>query len=350
MHMADALISPVVGGAMWAATAGAAAYSVKKVQADLDEKKIPLMGVMGAFVFATQMINFTIPATGSSGHIGGGLLLAIILGPYAGFLTMASILAIQALFFADGGLLALGSNIFNLGFYTCFVAYPLVYRWITSKGYSQGRLLWGSILAAVIGLQIGSFSVVLQTIISGKIELPFGTFAMLMQPIHLAIGLVEGLITATVVGFIWKARPEIVERAASGKPLGSVSLRKVVAGLAVAAIMFGGIFSWFASRHPDGLEWSMLNASGKEELNASGGIYETLASVQEKIAFLPDYGFKNQEQKVIEETKETGGFWAGIDLGTSASGLIGGLMTLLLAGITGLVIYFVKKGKRQDII
>ena len=114
MHMADALISPIVGGAMLVATVGVAAYSIKKVKYDLDDKKIPLMGVMGAFIFAAQMINFSIPGTGSSGHLGGGLLLAIILGPYAGFLTMASILIIQALFFGDGGLLALGCNIFNL--------------------------------------------------------------------------------------------------------------------------------------------------------------------------------------------------------------------------------------------
>src|SRR5690242_7024526 len=102
MHMADALISPVVGGTMLAATAGVAAYSIKKIQNDMDEKKIPLMGVMGAFVFTAQMINFTIPGTGSSGHIGGGMLLSILLGPYAGFLTIASILLIQALFFGDG--------------------------------------------------------------------------------------------------------------------------------------------------------------------------------------------------------------------------------------------------------
>ena len=98
MHMADALISPAVGGAMFAATAGDYTYSVKKIKTELDYKKIPLMGVMGAFVFAAQMINFSIPGTGSSGHIGGGLLLSIILGPYAAFLTMASILLIQALF------------------------------------------------------------------------------------------------------------------------------------------------------------------------------------------------------------------------------------------------------------
>ena len=92
MHMQDALISPAVGGAMWAAAAGLIGYSCRKLAANPDDSKIPLMGVTGAFVFAAQMINFTIPGTGSSGHIGGGILLAIILGPWAGFLVMASIL------------------------------------------------------------------------------------------------------------------------------------------------------------------------------------------------------------------------------------------------------------------
>ena len=125
MHMADALISPAVGGTMWAASAGLIGYCSKKLKDDLDDRKIPLMGVVGAFIFAAQMINFTIPGTGSSGHIGGGMILAILLGPHAAFLTMASVLFIQALFFADGGLLALGCNIFNLGFFPCFLAYPL---------------------------------------------------------------------------------------------------------------------------------------------------------------------------------------------------------------------------------
>ena len=108
MHMADALVSPAVGGAFWAAAAGTIAYCSARVRKDLDDRKVPLMGVLGAFVFAAQMINFTIPATGSSGHLGGGLLLAIVLGPSAAYLTIASVLMIQALFFADGGLLALG--------------------------------------------------------------------------------------------------------------------------------------------------------------------------------------------------------------------------------------------------
>ena len=128
MHMADALISPAVGGTFWVASAAALAFSARKLKESSDEQRIPLMGVLAAFIFAAQMINFTIPGTGSSGHLGGGLILAILLGPWAGFLAMASVLTVQALFFADGGLLALGCNIFNLGVPTCFIAYPLIYR------------------------------------------------------------------------------------------------------------------------------------------------------------------------------------------------------------------------------
>ena len=117
MHMADALVSATVAGTMYALSAGAAAYSVKKIRLENDDKKIPVMGVMGAFIFAAQMINFTIPGTGSSGHLCGGMLLTALLGPYAAFLTLISVLLIQCLFFADGGLLAFGCNVWNMAFY-----------------------------------------------------------------------------------------------------------------------------------------------------------------------------------------------------------------------------------------
>ncbi|MHB1127594.1 MAG: energy-coupling factor ABC transporter permease [Bacillota bacterium] len=346
MHMADALISPVVGGTMWAATAGVAAYSIKKIQEDMDEKKIPLMGVMGAFVFAAQMINFSIPGTGSSGHLGGGLLLSILLGPYAGFLTMASILLIQALFFADGGLLAFGSNVFNLGFFACFIAYPLIYKRIMGKEFSPKRIFGASMLSAIIGLQLGAFGVVLETLFSGKTELPFGTFVLLMQPIHLAIGVVEGLVTSAIVTFVWKARPEIIEKAASGAALGSISLKKVLAGLAVAAVIMGGILSWFASANPDGLEWSMFKTAGVEELEAPDGVHQALAEVQSKTAFLPDYSFKAPESENL--AGEGVASWPAVSGGTSASGLIGGILTLLLAGSAGFSISIYKKRKRLN--
>ncbi len=348
MHMADALISPAVGATMWAATAGVAAYSIKKIQNDIDEKKVPLMGVMGAFVFAAQMINFTIPATGSSGHLGGGMLLAILLGPYAGFLTMASILIIQALFFADGGILALGCNILNMGFYTCFIAYPFIYKRIIKKGYSTKSIFTASMISAIIGLQLGAFSVVLETLLSGKTELPFGTFVLLMQPIHLAIGIVEGLVTAAVVGFVWNARPEIIEKAALGQSLGNISMKKVLTGLAIVALLTGSMLSWFASASPDGLEWSMFKTTGKEELEAPDGIHQAFATIQERTAFLPDYGFKANEEETVENEAEGEEAWPAVNSGTSVSGLVGGGMTLALAATIGLGIQAIKKRKKAN--
>ncbi|CVK21060.1 energy-coupling factor ABC transporter permease [Sporomusa sphaeroides] len=336
MHMADALISPVVGGAMWAATAGLATYAAKKVQQDIDDRKIPLMGVLGAFVFAAQMINFTIPATGSSGHLGGGLLLAILLGPYAAFLTIASVLTIQALFFADGGLLALGCNIFNLGFFPCFIAYPFIYKPLAGKQLTQGRLCLAAVLAAVISLQLGAFSVVLDTVFSGISNLPFSAFVILMQPIHLAIGLVEGLVTAAVILFVAKEAPEILTKTAQGQRLGNIAVKPVLVTLLIAAMITGGALSWFASNSPDGLEWSIASVTGTDELEAPDGIHGILAGLQEKIAFLPDYNFKQEEQPVATEANahETPA-WPSVDTGTSVAGIAGSLLTLIFAFAIG---------------
>ncbi|MCG2720781.1 MAG: energy-coupling factor ABC transporter permease [Thermodesulfovibrionales bacterium] len=345
--MADALISPAVGGTVWAASAGLIAYCSKKVRDDVDDIKIPLMGVVGAFIFASQMINFTIPGTGSSGHLGGGMILAILLGPYAAFLTMASVLTVQALFFADGGLLALGCNIFNLGFFPCFIAYPFIYKKIAGEQPTQQRILAGAMAASILGLQMGAFGVVIETLFSGISELPFGTFVLLMQPIHLAIGIVEGLVTAAVVTFVWKARPEILEMAATNKPMGHLSLKHVIAGLLVATVITGGALSWFASANPDGLEWAMFHVSGKEELEAPGkGLYSMLGTLQEKTAFLPDYSFKKSEEKeehaksgkgeAAAESGEGGEEeWPNVSAGTSFSGFIGGALVLVLAAFIG---------------
>ncbi|MBU1146941.1 MAG: energy-coupling factor ABC transporter permease [Candidatus Omnitrophica bacterium] len=335
MHMADALISPAVGGTMWAATAGLIAYSAKKLKEEADERKVSLMGVLGAFIFASQMINFSIPATGSSGHLGGGMILAILLGPYAAFLVMASVLIVQALFFADGGLLALGCNIFNMGFFPCFVVYPLVYRKIAGSASTQKKIMFGSLAAAIIGLQLGAFGVVIETVFSGISELPFRTFVLLMQPIHLAIGIVEGLVTAAVVTFVWNARPEILNAAEHSVPIGIVNIKKVLLGLVLAAAVAGGALSWFASSNPDGLEWAMFKASGKEELESHKTVHVSLAAIQEKTAFLPDYGFKKDESETEPEAS-AGTSWPAVDSGTSVSGLAGGGLTLFMSILIGL--------------
>jgi len=332
MHMADALISPAVGTTICAVSAGLIAYSCRKMRETADDRKVPLMGVLGAFIFAAQMINFTIPATGSSGHLGGGMILSILLGPYSAFLVMASVLVVQALFFGDGGLLALGCNIFNLGFWPCFIVYPLIYKKIVGDDPAKGKIMTASLIAAIIGLQLGAFSVVLETLFSGISELPFGTFVLLMQPIHLAIGIVEGLVTAAVVMFVWNARPEILNAAAHSKQIGQISITKVLLGLLIAIVIIGGALSWFASTNPDGLEWAVFKTAGVEELESEGGIHESLSAFQEKTAFLPDYSFKQSEDQA-EDNAETEPAWPAIEPGTSVSGIVGGVLVLAL-GIT----------------
>jgi cobalt/nickel transport system permease protein len=140
MHMADALVSPAVGGSLWAVSAALIALCARRVRRAARENLVPMMGVLGAFVFSAQMINFSIPGTGSSGHLGGGLILAVLLGPYAAFLVIASVLTVQAFFFADGGLLALGCNIFNLGFFPAFVVYPLLFKPFLGEKPTSGQI------------------------------------------------------------------------------------------------------------------------------------------------------------------------------------------------------------------
>ena len=208
MHMADALLSPAVGGAMLAISAGVLGYSIRDVRKNFQEKRIPLMGVAGAFVFAAQMVNFAIPGTGSSGHIGGAVLLAALLGPAPAFIVMAGVLLIQALFFADGGLLAWGCNLFNLGFFGCFLAYPYVFRPIAGKRMSRGRIFAASLLACIVSLELGAFAVTLETLLSGITELPFSLFAAVMLPIHLAIAVGEGIATGAVLIFLRRNLPD----------------------------------------------------------------------------------------------------------------------------------------------
>lgn len=278
MHMSDALLSPMVGGAMWLGTAGLVAWSARNVKRELDERKVPLMGVMGAFVFAAQMINIAIPGTGSSGHLGGGLLLAVLLGPHAAFITLFSVLAVQALLFGDGGLLALGANAFNLGLFPCFLAYPLLYRTVAGSGLGRGRVFAGALLAGIIGLQLGSFGVVVQTSLSGLIELSPVTFLLLMQPIHLAIGVIEGLATAVVLLFVMRAG--IV-------PHDSTGSRKMALAILISGLLLAGVASLFASTQPDGLEWALAGGSSHASSVASAsGLRPAVAVVADSASAL----------------------------------------------------------------
>ncbi len=336
MHMADALLSPAVGATFWAGTLGTIGYCAKKLKENMDDKMVPLMGVLGAFIFAAQMINFTIPGTGSSGHLGGGMILAILLGPYAGFIVMASVLTIQAFFFADGGLLALGCNIWNLGIYPCFIAYPLIYKALVRDDSPPKRITIAAMISGIVALQLGAFSVVIETLLSGRSELPFRTFVLMMQPIHLGIGIVEGFVTAAVINFIRASRPEILQSAASGRPLSArVSIKRVFIGLLIVAALTGGALSWFASANPDGLEWSIAKVFGRPELPEKGGIATALQSVQKKTAFLPDYSFKKPDGA---EEGRGGASWPAVEPGTSVSGIVGSALVLAAVFLIGLLI------------
>lgn len=264
MHMADALVSPAVGGVMTVVSAGILGYSLYRIRRENDNRTAALAGVLGAFVFAAQMINFTIPATGSSGHLGGALLLTVLLKPFRAFTVMAAILLLQALLFADGGLLAYGCNVFNMAFFACFIAYPLIFKPLTAKGFNKKRLMAASILSALAGVELGALSVVAETFCSGVTQLPLGVFAALMLPIHLAIGLVEGAASGLILAFLYQYRPELFEEnKQSAEP-------KACFGLGLAALITGGALSLTASELPDGLEWSILKTAGETfELPAS---------------------------------------------------------------------------------
>ena len=351
MHMADALLAPAVAATMYVASGAAAGFSVHKLRKDDEEvKKLPVMAVSAALVFAGQMINYTIPGTGSSGHLCGGMLLSALLGPQAGFLSMIVILTIQCLFFGDGGLLALGANVWNMAFYGCFVGFYLIWRpimhsnWFGKMGARAAqrmKIILASIIGCIATLQLGAFSVVVETSLSGIAELPFGAFCAIMQPIHLAIGLIEGLITAAVLTFVYEARPELIKEVdtSDGTVSNKRSLGTVVVIMAVAVALVGGVLSLFASSNPDGLEWSLFGNSeagysenmglDEDEFGISSSAADKAAAVQNSTAFLPDYAFADNDSAA----------------GTSVSGLVGSAMVAAAALLICVVCGFFRKKK-----
>ena len=329
MHMADALLSPACGLLMWAASGALLVVATRRLHGAGDERLVPLMGLLGAFVFALQMINFAIPFTGSSGHMAGAILLAILLGPPAALIVIASVLTVQALFFADGGLLALGANLFNLGVIPCFVAYPLVYRPLAGDQPGARRGSVATFAACVVSAQLGALAVVLQTVASGVSSLSAGPFLALMLPIHLAIGLAEGLATAALLHFLRRTRPELLANQAPASP---VRLRPLLLGLGVAAALTGGVLSLFASSQPDGLQWSLAQARTETESVAPPPLHTRLAALQQRIAWLPGYTLRAPAAPQPAAAAAV----PALDAGTSLAGLVGGLLTLALLLLVGL--------------
>ena len=267
MHLGNGIICPITGIPMLAIAGVSAIWALKKARKDFKKENIPQTAALTAFVFALQMINFTIPSTGSSGHIIGAVLLSALLGPYAAFLAMCAILTVQAVFFADGGLMALGCNIFNMGFLACFVIYPLVYKpLVDNKKYALGAFL-----SSVAALQLGSVAVVAEAYLSGSITSNIASFAALMQGIHLAIGAAEGLFTAAVVYAVMN---------------GKIRQSILTSVFSVSALVIGAFLAQYASQKPDGLEWSLLKMSDSMVMQTQGVLYSISESIQAKTSVL----------------------------------------------------------------
>jgi cobalt/nickel transport system permease protein len=247
MHIPDGFLSVPVSLVLWALSLLVIAYALRRANRDLGEKQAPLMGVLAACIFAAQMLNFAV-AGGTSGHLMGAALATILLGPWAALLVMTAVVGVQALMFQDGGLLALGANIFNMGVIGVTVSYFAFQAVIGLLGRKRSSVLIGGFAAAWLSVFVAALAVALELALSGTS--PANIAVPTMGLIHAAIGIGEGLITVGALAFIMSVRPDLLELGDS-RPVNS---RLVwAAGLLIALAL--AILSPLASAHPDGLEW-----------------------------------------------------------------------------------------------
>ncbi len=247
MHIPDGFLSGLVLAVCWGISLIVIAYAFIRVKRDMDERKVPLMGVVAAAIFAGQMLNFPV-AAGTSGHLLGAALATILLGPWAAVLVMAIVVGAQALLFADGGLGALGANWLNMAVIGVFVSYT-VYRAVQrfSRGAKWGVFV-GGFLAGWTSIFIAALAAGLQLALSGTSPANLGIPAMAL--VHSVIGVVEGLITVGALAFVYAVRPDLVKTTDQKQVGGKVVW---VAGLLIAIAL--AVASPLASTHPDGLEF-----------------------------------------------------------------------------------------------
>ncbi len=273
MHIPDGFLSVLVSVVLWIFSIAGVGYALKRVNAELGERQVPVMGVLAAAIFAGQMLNFSVTG-GTSGHLMGAALATIVLGPWAALLVMTSVVGIQAVVFQDGGLLALGANIFNMGLVGVAVSY-FAYKTAQQLLRAAQDKPWAAPLsgffAGWLSLFIASLACALQLALSGVS--PANVSVPAMGAIHALIGIGEGLITAGALAFIVAARRDLLQPAAMPAAMLAASNRAVwVGGLAIAVLL--AILSPLASAHPDGLEW-VAEQRGFLEL-AQGPLYEII--------------------------------------------------------------------------
>lgn len=246
MHIPDGFLSVPVSLVGWALAIGLIAIALGQTKKALGERQVPLMGILAAFIFAAQMINFPV-AGGTSGHLIGGMLAAILLGPWGAVLVMTSVVALQALLFQDGGLLVLGFNIFNMGIVSAFVGYGVYSLLSKVTGHSRAGNLFNTAVGAWMSVEAAAVAVTLQLVVSGTSPLSVAFPAMV--GVHALIGFGEALITVGALAFIQQARPDLVGRPNQMAKRGA---GWIAVGLIIALVIVG--FSPLADPNPDGLE------------------------------------------------------------------------------------------------
>lgn len=310
MHIPDGFLSVIVSIGLWVVSVAIIAYALKRVNADLGERQVPLMGVLAAAIFAGQMLNFTV-AGGTSGHLMGAAIATILLGPWAAILVMTTVVGVQALIFQDGGLLVLGANIFNMGIVGVAVSY-FVYRTVLRiAGDSRLGIFTAGFSAAWTSIFVASLSVGLQLSLSGTS--PANLAIPAMAGIHALIGVGEGLITLGALALLYATRPDLLA-AGRERTIGGVALW--AGGLLIALAL--AVLSPLASSNPDGLEW-VAEQNG-------------FLSAAQKPAYqiIPDYIFPGVSSEAVA---------------TILAGIIG---TLIVFGVALAVAYTRRKRENAD--
>jgi cobalt/nickel transport system permease protein len=247
MHIPDGFLSLAVSLAFWLIAAVLVGVALRRAGRELGERQVPIMGVLAACIFAGQMLNFSV-AGGTSGHLLGAALAAILLGPWAATIVLTAVVSLQALLFQDGGLLTMGANIFNMavvGVWVAYAAYQTVRRLAGQRAWG---IFLGGAVAAWLSIVIAALSCSLQLAISGTS--PANVVVPAMGGVHMLIGVGEALITLGTLAFVYAARRDLLTAGAAP----TTSNRAVwLGGLALALLL--AILSPLASTHPDGLEW-----------------------------------------------------------------------------------------------
>ncbi len=223
MHIPDGFLNAPVSVATGVVAVGGLAYCVRRAQGELDDKLAPIAGLTATFVFAAQMLNFPV-AFGTSGHLLGGVLAAVLVGPAAGAMCIAVVLLVQALF-ADGGLTALGANITLIGLLTAFAGYAVFRALLTVLPRRDGTLVLSAGVAAGVSVPLSAAGFVLLFALGGNADLPLGSVLAAMVGVHVLIGIGEGLITAFTVGAVLKTRPDLVHGARELLPRRALEIR-----------------------------------------------------------------------------------------------------------------------------